>query len=156
MPRMPLALPPRRRVVLCAALALGAACVHGRRDTGPATSPVVTAEDIERNPGTPIEQIIEAKIPGIQVTRTGNGGIAIRIRGTSSFYSSNEPLYVLDGVPLESGPGGALTGLNPYDIQSIRVLKDPADTGIYGVRGANGVVVVTTKQPGHRDRPPST
>lgn len=156
MPRMLFTPATRRHIPLCVALALAASCMHSRRDTGPARAPVVTAEDIERSPGTPLEQIIEAKIPGIQVTRTSNGAIAIRIRGTSSIYSSNEPLYVIDGTPLDAGAGGALTGLNPYDIESIRVLKDPADTGLYGVRGANGVIVITTKRPGGRAKPSST
>ena len=156
MPRMLFTLLTRRHLSYCAALALAASCMHSRRDTGPASSPMVTADDIERNPGTPIEQIIESKIPGIMVTRTGNGGIAIRIRGTSSFYSSNDPLFVIDGTPIDAGPGGALNGVNPYDIETIRVLKDPADIGIYGVRGANGVIVITTKRPGGRDKPPST
>ena len=155
MPRTFLTLLTRRRIPLCAVLALVASCTHGRRDMGPAKAPVVTAEDIERNPGTPIEQIIEAKIPGVQVTRTSTGAIAIRIRGTSSIYSGNDPLYVIDGTPLEAGPGGALIGVNPYDIESIRVLKDPADIGIYGVRGANGVIVITTKRPGGRGKPSS-
>lgn len=144
-----------RRASLCAALALMASCTHNHRDTGPAKAPIVTAEDIERSPGTPIEQIIEAKIPGVQVTRTGGGGIAIRIRGTSSFYGSNDPLFVIDGTPMDASPGGALNGINPYDIESIRVLKDPAETGVYGVRGANGVVVITTKRPGGREKSPS-
>ena len=156
MSRMLFTSPTRRHISYCAALVLAAACVHSRRDTGPASSPMVTAEDIERNPGVPIEQIIESKIPGIAVTRTGNGAIAIRIRGTSSFYSSNDPLFVIDGTPIDAGPSGALAGVNPYDIESIRVLKDPADIGIYGVRGANGVIVITTKRPGGRDKPPST
>jgi TonB-dependent SusC/RagA subfamily outer membrane receptor len=143
----------RCHIPLCAGLVLAASCMHGRRDTGPATSPVVTAEDIERNPGTPIEQILESKIPGIQVTRLTGGGISIRIRGTSSFYGNNEPLYVIDGTPMEAGPRGALNGVNPYDIESIRVLKDPADTGVYGVRGANGVIVITTKRPGGHEPP---
>ena len=145
-----------RRVSIFSAALLAASCTHSRRDMGPAMAPVVTAEDIERSPGTPIEQIIEAKIPGVQVTRTNSGAIAIRIRGTSSIYSSTDPLYVIDGTPFVAGPGGALTGVNPYDIESIRVLKDPADTGIYGVRGANGVIVITTKRPGGREKPSST
>ena len=155
MPRMLLTLPTRRCIPLCAAVALVASCTHSRRDMGPARAPEVTAEDIERNPGTPIEQIIEAKIPGIRVTRTSSGAIAIRIHGTSSFYGSNNPLYIIDGTPLDAGPEGALAGVNPYDIQSIRVLKDPADIGIYGVRGANGVIVITTKRPGGRAKPSS-
>jgi TonB-dependent SusC/RagA subfamily outer membrane receptor len=136
-----------------AILALVASCTHNRRDMGPAHAPIVTADDIERSPGTPIEQIIESKIPGIQVTRSIGGGIVIRIHGISSFYSNNDPLYVIDGTPMEPGPGGALTGVNPYDIETIRVLKDPAETGIYGVRGANGVIVVTTKRPGGHEKP---
>ena len=154
MPRMIRTRPTRRCIPVCVALALVASCTHSRRDMGPARAPVVTAEDIERSPGTPIEQIIEAKIPGIHVTRTSSGAIAIRIRGISSFYSSNDPLYVIDGTPLDAGPEGALTGVNPYDIESIRVLKDPADIGIYGVRGANGVILITTKRPGG-GKPPS-
>lgn len=156
MPRTLFRLATYRRIPLCTALALLGACMHNRRDTGPAKAPMVTSEDIDRNPGTPIEQIIEAKIPGIQVSRTSAGGIAIRIRGTSSFYGSNNPLFVIDGTPMEAGAGGALNGVNPYDIESIRVLKDPADTAIYGVRGANGVIVITTKRPGGREKSPST
>ena len=153
MPRMLLTLSARRHISFCAAIALVTACTHSRRDTGPATAPLVTAEDIERNPGVPIEQILESKVPGIQVARTVTGGVSIRIRGTSSFYSNNEPLYVIDGTPMDAGPNGALVGLNPYDIDTIRVLKDPAETGIYGVRGANGVIVITTKRPGTHDKP---
>ena len=153
MPRMRFILPTHRALSLCAGVALAASCMHGRRDTGPATSPIVTADDIERSAGTPIEQILESKVPGIQVTRVTGGGISIRIRGTSSFYGNNEPLYVIDGTPMEAGPRGALNGVNPYDIESIRVLKDPAETGVYGVRGANGVIVVTTKRPGGHDKP---
>lgn len=153
MPRMRLTLPTRRHISLCLALVLVTSCMHNRRDTGPAQAPIVTADDIERSPGTPIEQIIESKIPGIQVTRTTSGGISIRIRGTSSFYSNKEPLYVIDGTPMDAGPNSALNAVNPYDIESIRVLKDPAETGIYGVRGANGVIVVTTKRPGGREKP---
>lgn len=88
--------------------------------------------------------------PGLLVTRTPDGGIAVQIRGASSFNSSNQPLYVIDDVPMEPGPSGALTGVNPYDIESIKVLKNPSDIGIYGMRGANGVIVITTKKPGRR------
>ena len=106
----------------------------------------VTAEDIERAPGKPIEELLMSRFPGVQVTRAPDGGIAVRIRGTTSIYGSNEPLYVIDGVPIRPRPGGALFGINPYDIASIKVLKDAASTTMYGVRGANGVIVVTTKR----------
>ena len=106
----------------------------------------VTAEDIERSPGQPIEEILKGRVAGVTVSE-GNGGLIVRIRGVSSFYGNNEPLYVLDDVPITPGPGGALRGISPYDIESINVLKDPADTALYGVRGANGVIVIRTKRP---------
>ena len=90
-----------------------------------------------------------SRFPGVVVTRTPDGGLAVRIRGTTSIHGSNEPLYVIDGVPIRPGPGGALAGINPYDIESIEVLKDPASTTMYGVRGANGVIVITTKRLDH-------
>ena len=113
-------------------------CASGGRSsrTQPAAQPMV-----------PIEQVLQAKVPGLIVSRTNDGGIAVQIRGPNSFYSGGEPLYVIDDIPMKPGPGGALTGVNPYDIATIKVLKDPADTGIYGIRGANGVIVVTTKKP---------
>ena len=106
----------------------------------------VTAEDIQRTPGKPIEELLMSRFPGVVVIRTPDGGLAIRIRGATSIHGSNEPLYVIDGLPIRPGPGGSLAGINPYDIESIEVLKDPASTAMYGVRGANGVVVMTTKR----------
>lgn len=108
---------------------------------------VVSAEDIASTSGETIERVLMRKFPGVWIVRTDGGGISVRIRGTSSFYGSNEPLYVLDGVPLHAGRNGSLVGLNPYDIETIKVLKNPADTGMYGIRGANGVIVITTKRP---------
>ena len=127
------------------------ACSSGPTNTAPGPKNAITSRDIEQAPGgDPIEKVLQSKVPGIIVTRTDDGGVAIRIRGSSSFYSGSEPLYVIDDVPFNPGPGGALVGVNPYDIDTIKVLKDPADTGIYGMRGANGVVVITMKKPGKR------
>jgi TonB-dependent SusC/RagA subfamily outer membrane receptor len=106
----------------------------------------VTAEDIDRSPGLPIEQQLMAKVPGIVVSRTPSGEIAIRIRGGTSAFGNNEPLYVVDGIVVPAGSDGALAGINPYDIQSIEVLKDAASTTMYGSRGGNGVIVIKTKQ----------
>ena len=108
----------------------------------------MTAEDIERAPGEPIEMLLMRRFPSVMVSRTTDGRIGIRIRGATSLHGSSEPLYVIDGVPVRPGPGGSLFGINPYDIASIKVLKDAASTTMYGVRGANGVIVITTKQPG--------
>lgn len=126
-------------------------CAHssGTSQKSPPPSPTVTSQDIERTPGEPIEKSLMGRFPGVSVTRTADGGIAVRIRGTTSIRGSNEPLYVVDGIPFEPGPNGSLSGINPYDIASIEVLKDAADTAIYGMRGANGVIVIKTKQPGH-------
>jgi TonB-dependent SusC/RagA subfamily outer membrane receptor len=130
-------------------VSLGAACVH-RHDTNPPTaagSPVVTAEDIDRQPGRPIEEVLMARFPGVTVTRAPDGGVAVRIRGTTSIHGSNEPLYVIDGVEIQPGPGGSLAGINPRDIATIEVVKDPAGEALYGVRGANGIILIKTKRP---------
>jgi TonB-dependent SusC/RagA subfamily outer membrane receptor len=87
------------------------------------------------------------RFPGVEVARRPGGGVAIRIRGPASFYSNTEPLLVVDGVAMNEGDA-SMSWLNPHDIASIMVLKNPAETAIYGVRGANGVIVVTTKRPG--------
>ncbi len=112
--------------------------------------PAVTSEDIDRTPAVPLEDLLTGRIPGVWVTRASDGGIVIRIRGATSINGSNEPLYVLDGVPIQpASPGGSLTGISPNDIASIEVIKDAIGTAIYGVRGANGVIVIKTKRPGH-------
>ena len=115
------------------------------RDTDP--RPAVTAEDIERNPSEPIEQQLQGRIAGVRVTRLPNGDIAVRIRGTTSIRGSNEPLYIVDGVPFRPGPGGGLSGIQVSEIESIEVLKDATATAMYGVRGANGVVIIKLKKP---------
>lgn len=92
------------------------------------------------------EELLEGKFPGVVLSRLPNGGLAVRIRGTNSLLGSNEPLYVVDGMAIEPGPGGALFGINPGDIEKITILKDVGSTALYGVRGANGVVVITTKR----------
>lgn len=93
---------------------------------------------------TRIEQILIGRFPGVQVYDTGRG-LAVQIRGPTSIYGNNAPLFVIDGVPVEVGAEGLLA-INPADIARIEVLKDGASTAQYGVRGANGVIVITTKQ----------
>jgi TonB-dependent SusC/RagA subfamily outer membrane receptor len=129
---------------------LTAACSSGTANSGPAPAPVISNEDVARNAGESIERTIQAKSTGVLVTRGPDGSISLQIRGTSSWDASSRPLYVIDGSPTEPGPGGALSGVNPNDIESIRVLKDPADIAVYGMRGSNGVILVTTKRPGKR------
>src|SRR5205823_14606632 len=110
-------------------------------------SPGVMAVDHERQPGQPIEQVLMGRFPGVMVTRAADGSVSVRIRGTTSIRGSNEPLYVIDGVEIQPGLGGSLTGINPHDIATIEVVKDPAGEAMYGVRGANGVIIVKTKRP---------
>jgi len=135
---------------LCVLAGVASACASGKSTRQePVTKPTATAADIERSGGDPIE-LLQAKAPGVLVSRTADGGIAVQIRGSASFYSGNQPLYVIDDIPVTPGPGGALLGVNPHDIETIQVLKNPEDTGVYGVRGANGVIVIKTKRPGKK------
>jgi TonB-dependent SusC/RagA subfamily outer membrane receptor len=92
-----------------------------------------------------VEELFVGRFPGVTVTRVP-GGIAVRIREGSTIMGSGEPLFVIDGQAIEAAPGGALVGINPADIQKIEVLKDIGSTAQYGVRGANGVILITTKK----------
>ena len=112
---------------------------------GPNGGTIVTSDDLDRTPTEPIERVLAAHVPGVWITRTPDGGIAVRLRGSSSILASTEPLYLIDGVPIEPGPNGSLVGINPRDIASIEVLKDAASTAFYGMRGANGVIIIKTK-----------
>ena len=115
----------------------------------PAPTNVVTSDDLERAGdanGDAILKALMAKVPGLQIARTADGPLAIRIRGTHSVSANDEPLYIIDGVEIRPGPGGALSGINAHDIASIEVLKDAASLSFYGLRAANGVIVIKTKQ----------
>jgi TonB-dependent SusC/RagA subfamily outer membrane receptor len=129
-------------------LALAAACSTGNTNGPPPATQTVTAADMERNPSPqPIERILQSKFPGVIIASTP-AGLSVTIGGPSSFDGSSAPLYVLDGSPINPGPNGLLTGINPYDIESIKVLRNPADIAVYGMRGAKGVILITTKRPG--------
>lgn len=116
----------------------------------PATSSrgTVTANDLSQQPGKSIEEVLAGRIAGVQVGRDETGALTVRIRGGSSINGPNEPLYVIDGVAIQPGAGGSLAGINPSDIESIQVLRDAMATAAYGVRGANGVIVIKMKKPG--------
>ncbi|MDW7692622.1 TonB-dependent receptor [Flammeovirgaceae bacterium SG7u.111] len=116
----------------------------------------VSGKSLEDVPVATFEQALQGRAAGVQITsQTGKvgGGINIRIRGTSSISASNEPLYVIDGIPvttnsqsLTSSQTNPLADINFNDIESIEVLKDASAAAIYGSRGSNGVVLITTKQ----------
>src|SRR6478752_3921855 len=121
----------------------------------------VKADDLKAVPVTSFDQALQGRAAGVQVTQlSGKPGAetSIRIRGTTSINAGNEPLYVIDGMLVNSDAGdmstgvtlgpriGALSAINPNDIESIEILKDASATAIYGSRGANGVVLITTKR----------
>ena len=119
----------------------------------------IGAQEIKDAPLLSTEQALQGRAAGVQVTQasgTPGGGISVRIRGLSSLSGSNQPLYVVDGIPINTGSytqlgaGGQLTNslsdINPNDIESLEVLKDAAAAAIYGSRAANGVVLITTKR----------
>jgi TonB-dependent SusC/RagA subfamily outer membrane receptor len=146
--------PSLRRAALSAPILvlLTTDCASGGVGAKPASDKsAVTADDITTHPSEPIEKLLQNKVPGVVVTRTSDGTIALRIRGSSSLDGRDSPLFVIDGLPVEAGPEGGLTGVDPYSIETIKVLKG-AEAAIYGIRGVNGVIVITTKQPGKRKR----
>ena len=117
-----------------------------KRDlTGAVSS--VNAEVIENRPVMSAAEALAGQVAGLQIQqvsgRPGAEGLAIRVRGTSSITQSNDPLYVVDGYPMQES---AFRMISPSNIQSIEVLKDASSTAIYGSRGANGVVIITTKK----------
>ncbi len=104
----------------------------------------VQADAIEKQSVTRIDQALQGRISGVQITSAGGApgnGASIRIRGNNSINGNNEPLFVIDGII----GAGDLNSINPSDIQSIEVLKDASSIAIYGSRGANGVILITTK-----------
>ena len=118
--------------------------VQKKRDVSTAVSSV-KAEALANNPSTDFRQALAGKMPGVQVTVPSGdpeGSVSIRVRGVSTVNAGSDPLYVVDGVPMERG----FANLNTNDIESIEVLKDASAAAIYGSRGSNGVVLVTTKK----------
>ena len=135
---------------LAVTLVLSLACASGGPRDGSPKRPQSSTDtsSIANGDWKSIENLFATRFPGVTVSRTDGGGLQIRIRGGSNtFYGSDEPLYVVDDVPLPPGSGGILF-LNPYDIQKIEVLKNPADIALYGIRGGNGVIKITTMRPG--------
>ncbi|UMB54151.1 TonB-dependent receptor [Lutibacter sp. A64] len=127
----------------------------------------VKADALEDQPFTGVDQALQGKVSGVTVMQNSGapgGGVSVRVRGITSLTGNNEPLYVIDGVPVEadsnndsfsfSSLGGgngqtkvsALSSINPSDIESMQVLKDASATAIYGSRASNGVVLITTKK----------
>lgn len=132
-----------------------------KRDlTGSVSS--LDSKDFNKGVQTSVDQLIAGRSAGVQVTQSSSepgGGVTVRIRGANSINANNEPLYVIDGLPVnnssvvpgstlvnEQAPRNPLNALNPNDIESVEILKDASATAIYGSRGANGVILITTKK----------
>ena len=134
-----------------------------KKDLSGSVASIKVEDDISRQSST-IDQLLQGRASGVQVTQNAanpNSGISVRVRGTNSLRGNNEPLYVVDGIIVSSagedvdavGGGNTgqerqsgLNGINPRDIERIEVLKDASATAIYGSRGANGVILITTKK----------
>lgn len=129
-----------------------------RRDlTGSVTT--ISTKDFQKGTITTPEQLIAGKVAGVQITSNSGApgaGSTIRIRGGASLSATNDPLIVVDGVPLAnggiSGSANALALINPNDIESFNILKDASATAIYGSRASNGVIIITTKK-GRKGKP---
>ena len=146
-----------RAVSLFAALLAASACRtsgEAKPDPGPSLPPPavaaaprgeVTDEDVKDVHVARAEELLVGRFPGVEVLPIPGGGVSVRIRGATSLTLSTEPLYVVDGMPINTEPGGALRWLAPQEISKIEVLKDIGSTAFYGVRGANGVILITTK-----------
>ncbi|WKN43728.1 SusC/RagA family TonB-linked outer membrane protein [Tunicatimonas pelagia] len=120
----------------------------------------IEGESIKEFPVASVDQAIQARAPGVQVTQASaapGGGVSVRVRGANSINSGSEPLYVVDGFPIypdnsayglggDRQPSNVMSTINPNAIESIEILKDASATSIYGSRGANGVVLITTKR----------
>lgn len=116
-----------------------------KRDVSTAISSI-KAEDMANLPNSDFRQAIAGKMPGVTVMQTSGdpegSNLMVRVRGVSSATAGNDPLYIIDGVPIENG----LMNLNPNDVESMEVLKDASSAAIYGSRGSNGVILITTKK----------
>ena len=118
---------------------------YGTQDEDKTTSAVATIDaDDDTRPVARVEEMLEGTA-GVRVLRTPDGGFRVQIRGVNTIRGSTEPLYVIDGTPIQLDEGQGINWLNPRDIDKIEVLKDGA-AAIYGSRGSNGVVIITTKR----------
>lgn len=130
-------------------IALLVACSHKQQSAPvPKVAPPparneVSADEAARAGAQSLDDMLGGRIAGVNVWAAPGGGIIVRFEGPTSFYASQEPLFVVDGVPVQT-QRGTLAWLSPNDVQSIRALKG-ADATIYGVRGSNGVIEIKTK-----------
>src|SRR5882724_1332670 len=126
------------------------ACLHRSAErSSPDPRPpgtVLTAEDIRRSPGQSLEQLLLARVPGLTFERAADGHTKLVIRGKNTILGDDEALFVVNGMPLGPAVSGNLAAIDIHDIETVQVLRDAVATAAYGVRGANGVIVIRTKE----------
>jgi len=120
---------------------------YGSQEKRDVTTAVNSASGDKMRSNSPrtVADMLVGRFPGVEVRQLANGTTSIRIRGSRSFRSSEEPLIVVDGIPQTSG-SHALMDLSPRDVESIEVLKDAAAASAFGSRGANGVILISTRR----------
>jgi len=107
---------------------------------------VLTADDIRRSPGQSLEQLLLARVPGLTIERAADGHSKLVLRGKNTILGDDEVLFVVNGVPLGPAVSGNLAAVDIHDIETVQVLRDAVTTAAYGVRGANGVIIIRTKE----------
>ena len=122
---------------------------YGSQDKRDLTGSISTlsGDMANRSSPTTLADMLDGRFAGVEVRRLANGGLSVRIRGQRTFKGDAEPLYVVDGVPQHPGLNGVFTDIDPRDVKSIDVLKDAGATAVYGSRGANGVILISTRRP---------
>ena len=131
---------------------LCAACGHPRAERAQPSAGIplprsATVQGVAPGEPTPrtLDQMLAGKLSGVSVTPGPHGGIVVRMMGPTSFAGNEGPLFLVDGTQVEVSREGGLPWINPVDVESITALRNPSDIAIYGVRGANGVIVIKTK-----------
>ncbi len=158
------------RLVLPATLVLGA-CHHGpgpgpklpasgggdsvqvaygtqSKRTSTGGNSTVEGKVVRQGTVTSMADMLEGRVPGLEVRRLSGGAVSLRIRGQRSLLAGGEPLIVVDGIPIEGARGGLLADMDPRDVKRIEVLKDAGSLAAYGSRGANGVLLITMNRRG--------
>lgn len=142
---------PTRTMLATLLLLVASACAGRQRsssdDGTPRAASAPSSSSVSVGPanGRSTAELFQGRFPGVQVFQDPSGGIRVRIRGSGTINASSDPLYIVDGHEMQNNPDGLLF-INPADIMKIEVLRDVGSTSLYGVRGANGVVLITLRK----------
>ena len=131
--------------LLYVTLIAAGACASSGKPSKPADRSTITADEVAKAGDEPLEVMLQRKFSGIQVLKNSDGDITLNIRGaTTTSGAPKEPLYIINDMEVDPAGRGLSALVNPYDIESIKVLKGP-EAAIYGIRGADGVIIIRTK-----------